>query len=336
MRSNHVVFLGFPDRSAGPSDITCVGTGFLLMYDGGFYLVTARHVAEVLGDTGFCTRVNTLDGGSRNLEPDHKVTWVYHSDPTVDVAIVGFGISRAEGFDFLYLDEILLIKEDRENDEFIETGDLCYTIGLWRLLEGKGRNLPIAHTGHIARLPGNEKIPITDKRQSEGYVLVDGYLVEAQTLSGLSGAPVFIRPSALLSLDAIRQDVPGTPQEHLKLIAYREEVALLGLWQAAWDAPASEVIVTDRGRQMTVPVGMGVVVPTSRIVEVLELPALKEPRETAKKARELANAAEPQTTGASRAEATVRVSDETNANPDHKEDFNRLVSAASKKRPPAD
>ena len=128
--------------------------------------------------------------------------------------------------------------------------------------------------------------------------MVDGYLVEAQTLSGLSGAPVFIRRSIRLGMHASPDAAPDTP-ETINLVAYMEEVSLLGIWQAAWEAPAGEVVAVDRGRQMTVPVGMGVVVPAARIVDILELPELKEPRDAARRKRELERAATPQSTGVS-------------------------------------
>lgn len=299
-----VVFLGYPDPEKPETGIICQGTGFLVLYQGGFYLITARHVAELLGDVGFCTRVNTFDGKSRNVPAEQRVTWVYHPDSTVDVAVVGFGISAAAGFDFLYLDEILLPTKEQEQDpDFADVGDLCYTVGLWRVLVGDERNLPIVHTGHIARLPGEERIPVRNANGTRA--LVDGYLIEAQTLSGLSGAPVFLRPSVLVGLDAVPVKAPET-KERLELISYKEHVALLGIWQAAWDAPADEVVAADRGRQITVPVGMGVVVPASKIVEVLELPILKERRDAARRERELSNAAEPQSIGVVPPERDVR------------------------------
>jgi hypothetical protein len=134
-----------------------------------------------------------------------------------------------------------------------------------------------------------------------------------------------------MSLDATRQDLPEKPTERLELIAYRERVALLGLWQAAWDAPSGEVVAADRGAQITVPVGMGVVVPASRIVEVFDLPVLKEKRETMKRERDLASAAVPQTTGAIRSEVTARpIPGDGSTNPPNKEDFTSLSNAAAK------
>jgi hypothetical protein len=331
-----VVFLGFPDHEAGPTAIRCVGTGFLLLYEGGFYLVTAGHVAHDLGDTGCIARINKKDGTSGPVEGDF-VRWTYHPNyPNVDVAVVPFGVSAEWGFDFLYLDQQLLIDANKENDEWLEVGDLCYTVGLFRVLAGEERNLPVVHTGHLARLPGEEEIPIRDPNVPGGRLMVDGYLVEAQTLSGLSGAPVFIRRSIRLAMHASPDAKPGTP-ETLELVAYKDEVALLGIWQAAWEAPAGEVVAVDRGQQLTVPVGMGVVVPAARIVEILELPHLKEPRDAARKRRDLENAAMPQSTGvgASEKPTTRPVEAEANPaeNPAHREDFNRLVGAASKSKP---
>ena len=98
--------------------------------------------------------------------------------------------------------------KEQENVEEVEVDDLCYTVGLWRVLEGKERNLPIVHTGHLARLAGEERIPIKDPRQPDGVVLAHGYLVEAQTLSGLSGAPVFIRRSVCVTQRAAAEATP--------------------------------------------------------------------------------------------------------------------------------
>jgi hypothetical protein len=74
----------------------------------------------------------------------------------------------------------------------------------------------------------------------------------------------------------------GTP-ERIELVAYHEHVKLLGLWQAAWDAPAGEMLTAEHGRQNTVPIGMGIVVPASKIIEVLELPAVQKKRELQKR-----------------------------------------------------
>ena len=62
-----VVFFGLEDDTPGKGGISCVGTGFLLGYDTCGYLVTAKHLAQGLGDNPFLVRVNTKDGNSVNL-----------------------------------------------------------------------------------------------------------------------------------------------------------------------------------------------------------------------------------------------------------------------------
>src|SRR6185437_1865569 len=74
-------------------------------------------------------------------------------------------------------------------------GDFCYTIGLFRLLSGRKQNLPVVHFGTIARPifdRDEEPVPIKDWRDPTGRstILTNAYLVESQSLSGLSGAPV--------------------------------------------------------------------------------------------------------------------------------------------------
>lgn len=328
-----VVFLGYPEREKGPTAIRCEGTGFLLLYKGGFHLVTARHVAKTLGDIGWATRVNRLDGTCELIDAE-DIPWAFHPDDTVDIAVCGFSLSRSAGYDFLYYDgEILLLNAEQESSaDWVEVGDMCYTVGLWRLLEGKERNLPVVHTGSIARLPGEEKIPVRAPNKPGGRELVDGYLVEAQTLRGLSGSPVFIRPSLNLAMDATRADPFGGSPERIELVAYHEHVKLLGLWQAAWDAPAGEVLTAEHGRQNTVPVGMGIVVPASKIIEVLELPAVHEKREKQKRLQDSDTLAEPQSVSSGAKDDLAA----TDANPSHQEDFTRLVNAAARMRAPKD
>lgn len=53
---------------------------------------------------------------------------------------------------------------------------------------------------------------------------------------------------------------------------------MLGVFQAAWQAKPSEVIAVDRGKPVGVPVGMGVVIPAARVLELLNMPETKKVR----------------------------------------------------------
>ena len=94
------------------------------------------------------------------------------------------------------------------------------------------------------------------------------------------------------------------------------------------------------GRTARVPVGMGIVVPSQKILDTLEQEELREMRKRIKADRErraVESAASPDSAlplaATSDAELVGLKSDE---NPDHREDFNRLVGAASKSKPKGD
>ena len=67
----------------------------------------------------------------------------------------------------------------------------------------------------------------------------------------------------------------------------------MGLWQGAWDAEPDAIVALDRGKQVRVPVGMGVVVPLARIKEVLDMDELRAARDQSRRNHEAANAASP-------------------------------------------
>ncbi|HEX3677584.1 MAG TPA: hypothetical protein VHU79_09375, partial [Sphingomicrobium sp.] len=59
-----VVFIGHGDEDHFRS----CGTAFLLGYKGSLYLITARHVAQALGDDPFAFRINKTDGTSDTFQ----------------------------------------------------------------------------------------------------------------------------------------------------------------------------------------------------------------------------------------------------------------------------
>jgi len=114
----------------------------------------------------------------------------------------------------------------------------------------------------VAALPdASERIPLMDA--SGHKIEAEAYLVEAQTLEGLSGSPVFTKEPLILV------DLGKHHGEHAG--AYGALV-LLGLYVGSWDGYPGEILATDKGlrsNKIRVPVGMGVVVPAQKILEVL-------------------------------------------------------------------
>jgi hypothetical protein len=324
-----VVFLGYPDTTPGRGGIDCIGTGFLLAYKGLGYLVTAKHLSHDLGRDPFLIRFNKLDGTSENFEAD-DFEWSDHPDPAVDVSVIPMHVGSTTEYDCVYLDgDAMVLSPEQMKFDNIGVGNFTYTLGLFRLLSGEKRNMPICHFGTIGMLPGDEKIPVIDWTDADRKrrVFVEGYLIESQSLGGLSGSPVLVRPEYTLNfknLLAPQNFTPGATDE-IKVLGARDRLKLLGLWQGAWEAPADEVRAAYSGRDIKVPVGMGIVVPCQRIIEFLEMPKVKQFREETL-AKEQLPAAVPQSTTRSGDAAPS-----TDANPTHREDFMRLVDVAARK-----
>lgn len=115
-------------------------------------------------------------------------------------------------------------------------------------------------------VPDDEPIPVCN---GDKTIHVNGYLVEAQTLHGLSGAPVFVEQTWRLKID---------DDQVAKVDTW---TSLLGVWQAAWAAPPDDILAREMGQKtgVAVPVGMGIVVPAIRIVELLDTPDLAKMRD---------------------------------------------------------
>jgi hypothetical protein len=328
-----VVFLGHETSDPAKGGIDCFGTGFLLYYEGVPYLITCRHVAEDIGNDPFLIRLNTYRGDSRNHLLD-LVSWYYHPDPSVDIAVIPFSVPKDHGYDCFYFNEQIFFPEN-----LIGIGDFCYTVGLFRLLAGRKRNLPVVHFGSIAMVPADETIPVVDWRDSSGQSIlqVHGYLVESQSLDGLSGAPVMVRPSfdgpPIISNPGGKPLVPIVPK------LARHEVFLLGMWQGAWDAPPDEILAIEKGEDVRVSVGMGVVIPAQKIKEALDQEELRKMRKAQGVLVRTAAKLESVRTIVDHTAAVSSGSDTppaTDANPNHLKDFTRLVDVAARKRPRGD
>jgi hypothetical protein len=68
--------------------------------------------------------------------------------------------------------------------------------------------------------------------------------------------------------------IGGIKPEHPVAGRVHSFTALLGLWQGAWDDKPSDTLAKARGleKNRRVPLGMGIVVPASKIAETLNQP----------------------------------------------------------------
>lgn len=148
-------------------------------------LVTANHVIAGIkatsDDDKVYLRVNLREGGSDWHESQTKA-WE-QPDPSVDVAVCPWFYDKkfdhsawpAERF---AIDEVI----EREG---MGIGDEVFTVGLFRNHLGKDRIEPILRVGNIAAIPAD---PVYSKK----YGHMKAILIEARSIGGLSGSPVFV------------------------------------------------------------------------------------------------------------------------------------------------
>jgi hypothetical protein len=295
------------------------GTGFLVVLplrsDAYVpYLVTARHVAEEL-DVDFTIRANRADGEAEDI-PIETIRWIYPEDKTIDLAVARWILPKKTYDQGHYL----LSKKALPSHQPM-CGTHIALVGLFRLRYGKTRNIPIVHSGHVAALADPaERIPVKDRFGN--VVQSVAHLVEAQTLDGLSGAPVFVQEFLRLEWT----DEADQPSEVIGFSGGK----LFGVYQSSWDAKPGEILEDDRGfgdKKVRVPVGIGLATPVEELMRLLtEHPECKKNNEDtiARADASVAAAADSGFLDAPQAD-----DDDTN----QRERFTALLNAGAKKRP---
>ena len=303
-----VVFLGEGHGDA----FSPKGTAFVVsVAQGGFrfvHLVTAEHVIVRRSDPMYA-RVNLVAGGTRDI-PIRYNDWWHHPDPGVstDLAVLPTSIDRG---DIIYshnpIDSFATDEVIAKNG--IGVGDEVFATGLFASHYGKGQNLPIVRTGNIALMPDE---PVLTR--FVGYI--DAYLIETRSIAGLSGSPVWVHMPPIRVVKGRASEYEG-PQ-----------FFLLGLVQGRFNVKAQDEDLaneTDGDRDDRINSGIGVVVPAQRIAETLLQPDLVALRQRIVDQKRAGEGADSQAVGAEREPPT------TDANPQHKEDFTRLLNAAARK-----
>ncbi|HEX3465975.1 MAG TPA: hypothetical protein VHS78_18145 [Candidatus Elarobacter sp.] len=263
-----VAFLGFDPKKADdpdPADIEVYGTAFFVIRDsqlrpsaGHVYLITAKHVIDDLAHRGYYhvfVRLNMAESAATWYGT--KVSeWVLHpNDSLADVAVFPF---TRRVFD--HSDQRLFPIKDAATQEVLSAwavgvGEELFFPGLFYRHYGRERNLPIVRTGTIAGMP-SEKLRVRDG-------LIDAYLVEARSIGGLSGSPVFVRLDSRKASEHFTRRVITRPTPFYGLLGlirghYEEELAL--------DSPRVEALN----------MGIGIVVPVEKIIETILHPELVE------------------------------------------------------------
>jgi S1-C subfamily serine protease len=160
------------------------GTGFIIKHNGKDYLVTARHVANFLGDEAEIIMNLTPDKSSSITFRDLKkcelipgAKWFFH-ESNADIAIHPICYSQRE-VDHLSISDDMILKDDKA----IPLLSTVYIVGFPLGLGVKDILSPIAKKVQIASRP----ISSGENNTKLKFILLDQALAQ-----GYSGAPVFL------------------------------------------------------------------------------------------------------------------------------------------------
>ena len=152
------------------------------------YLITAKHVIDGISKRSIDQRVYlrmNLKQGQANFVETPIENWIFHSqESNVDVAVLSWAPPQ-DVFDYRIIPYNMAATEEIIQKEEIGVGDDVFLTGLFANHFGSQRNLPIIRVGNIASMP-------EEKVHTEELGDIDAYLVEARSIGGLSGSPVFV------------------------------------------------------------------------------------------------------------------------------------------------
>jgi hypothetical protein len=310
-----VLFLGNKDEKTGRFQPRATAFIVSIHEEGvGFrFVVTAEHAISGFSQKGWdvYVRANLRNGGVRE-DNWSKGRWFFHpKDGSTDVAVALIDFQPDEEFRSILLrtdgslggGEGIAGTSELLQSKTIGLGDEIFIVGLFRSHYGLQRNVPILRVGNLAMMKGE---PV--KTDYCGYT--EAYLVEARSISGLSGSPVFVHVPAF------------APHGGTVTRFY-----LLGLMHGHFDIQnLKEDTVVDTQADATngINTGIGVVIPVEKIIETIDQPELLELRKKAAK--------EFRERGAAKPDFADDGPPATDANPKHQEDFKTLVNAAARKR----
>ena len=227
------------------------------------YLVTAKHVVSEIGESEPYIVANGRDGTIKQLLHMGPKWWYHPSDESADVAVRQVGLQRdlihfaADLKDFILPSDI--------KDGVVALGDETFTAGYFSPI-ASDHMIPIVRHGNIAML--------SDEQIQTEYGYADVYLVEARSIGGISGSPVFVRPPLRYGIEM--------PKGTTALFDAIGDYKLLGVMHGHWDIDESKINHANvEPKKHGVNMGIGIVVPAIKIIETIMQPGLEDLRRRA-------------------------------------------------------
>jgi hypothetical protein len=262
-----VAFIGVDSTKFG-------GTGFFvnipsLSIPNAFYsyFVTAKHVADNTIDRDFVVRMNKIDGPAVPVLSQKGTTrWWLHPTDNTDVAVMPLRPDSSV-IEWKGIPESMFVTDQVIRDNSLGTGDEVFITGLFTQVTGSTRNIPIVRAGHMAMMPG-ERVPTK-------LGPMEAYLIEARSIGGVSGSPVFVRETIVLPMTKPGQIVKP---ENAPYLSGSGRFWLLGLMHGHWDVAPSAINDDAFDANGKVNMGIAIVMPATKILETLYHPELVDMR----------------------------------------------------------
>jgi hypothetical protein len=223
------------------------------------YFVTAKHVIDGIKELGIKTvllRMNMKSGNAEWVPTDLK-DWVFPPDKSVDVAVLPYAMKSDVDHEAF---PIYFTLDDQFKEQFkVGVGNDVFVTGLFHPHKGQKNNIPIVRVGNIAAMPA-------ERIATKKFGLIEAYLIEARSISGLSGSPVF------LSLGISRSSGGFHVGEFNK-------VFLLGIVHGHFDAPKGgtpDAVSVEDAADEKLNVGIAIVVPFEKVLETISQPQITE------------------------------------------------------------
>jgi hypothetical protein len=301
------------------------------------HFVTAEHAVTLIkqriakdetekGIKGrLAVRMNIKEGGSE-VVPLHDVHWWSHPDldNLTDVAVTPWSYQKHYFDHFplpLYGQVVGMSQTGHLKRRGAGLGQEIAIVGLFRHHRGTQRNEPIIRIGNIAAMP-------EERVWTKWCGFTEAYLVEANSIGGLSGSPVFVNlsdaPPMTMNIGGVNHYESRDGSVDFK------KYMLFGLMHGHWDLPnITDAATEDNEGRDSINTGVGVVIPVQKILETLYHPELVDMRKKLEEKERHDSGAKPDIDDESSPPAN-------DANPNHRADFMRLADVAGRKPPQAD
>lgn len=290
---------------------------------GNSVVITAAHVVDSIPGDEVSIRINRIEGRAGTLKVKKQLK-ISFKDKAVDLVVLLVTIDPTI-YD-IYVIPLRVLDWNNLVEKYGTPGEgdeIC-VVGLYTTHFGQMRNMPIVRIGHIAAMP-EEKV-MTDRGG------VHGWLIEAHSIAGLSGSPVF------WNVPPVRF-VEGKPQ-HLESGPVYLPIGIL-IGHHVIESKEDEIIVPqfqepletrtfdkEPGRSEERRTGFAVVLPIHHIFSIFES---DEMRKILKEGAELSRKKSGYRPASAVPVLEVNLPS-SDVNPNHREDFTSLLSAATRKR----